>query len=214
MLKNINQSDKIIRIVISIVLFICAFTIGNILMYLLVGIAIYLIVTIFLESCFIYTILGYSSKSQRLNKITKKDIELAVKEYALKEKLKNEQEVSTEKIEQGKNNTPVSNKDEGKNKDKSQILPIEKEKQLEKEKLEKTNEISNKDNNKQDVIKTIEINENKTKKSKTNTKKHKIISVPNSTIIPGMNEPKKEKIQEIKPTQKVKKTKKLKSKIK
>lgn len=84
--KNLGKRERALRLVLAIILILVSYTQGfNIIVeYVFVLLGIYLFITVLLNTCPIYSISNYSSRGQGLDKITRRDIEFAIKDYNIK----------------------------------------------------------------------------------------------------------------------------------
>lgn len=81
MCGNIGKYDRFLRVVIGAILLVVAFNnyVSGALNYALYFIAVILLLTGIIGWCGLYTLLSISTKSNEIDKITRKDIEMAVK---------------------------------------------------------------------------------------------------------------------------------------
>jgi len=82
MFKNIGKTDRIIRVILGLSLMILSVLIGSgILGFVVALFGIVFFVTGVVGWCGLYTLVGFSSKGQGVDKITRNDIKRAVREH-------------------------------------------------------------------------------------------------------------------------------------
>ncbi len=81
MCANIGKYERISRVILGLVLLVVAFNnyVSGVLNYVIYFLGVVLFLTGITGWCGLYALLGFSSKGQAIDKITRKDIEMAVK---------------------------------------------------------------------------------------------------------------------------------------
>ncbi len=92
--KNIGKSERVLRLLIGLILLLIGYQVSGVSRFLAYFIGILMILTSFLGWCWLYGLLGFSSRGKGMNAISKSEIERVVRENRI-----TPLKISVEKVE-------------------------------------------------------------------------------------------------------------------